>query len=234
MTEAVLFDLLGTLVPSPPCTAFRLMFDSIADVLSQPKDDFFEQWMSVNDDRLLGTFGSSEGDILHVASLFGVEVTADQMAECMQSRRSAMLEWLTPKPRTMETLTRLTELDYKLALVSDCVFDVPAVWSMTPMSELILTTVFSCVEGLRKPDKRIYLRALTKLGVNPEAALFIGDGGSNELAGAVAVGIPAVCLDDQPQDASEVLRVGVQEWHGPTVNDISEVVTLANHGPPAR
>lgn len=234
MTEAILFDLLGTLVPSPPRTAYRLMVNSIAAVLSQAKDEFFEQWMSVNDDRLLGTFGSSEGDILHVASLFGVEVTTEQMAECMQSRRATTLEWLTPKPRTMETLARLTELDCKLALVSDCVFDVPGVWSRTPMSELIPTTVFSCVEGIRKPDRRMYLRALTKLGINPEAALFIGDGGSDELRGAVNAGIPAVRLDDQPQDASEVLRVGVQEWHGPTVNDISEVVSLANHGLSAR
>ena len=234
MPEAILFDLLGTLVPSPPRTAYRLMVDRVAAVLSQPKDEFFEQWMSVNDDRLLGTFGSSEGDILHVASLFGIKVTAHQLAECMQSRRAAMLEWLTPKPRTIETLTRLTELHCKLALVSDCVFDVPAVWNMTPMSELIPTTVFSCVEGFRKPDRRMYLRALIRLGVSPETALFVGDGGSDELRGAVNAGIPAVRLDDQSPDASEVLRVGVQEWHGPTVNDIYEVVALANHGLPVR
>ena len=229
--QAVLFDLMGTLVPSATRKGYRLMVDRIAVILGQSKDEFFEQWMAVNNDRLLGTLGSSEGDIRHVATLFGVEVTDDQMAACMSSRRAATMEWLTPKPRTIETLTRLTELNCKLALVSDCVFDIPAVWGKTPMSELIPTTVFSCVEGLRKPDTRMYQRALTGLGVSPEVALFVGDGGSDELKGAVNAGIYAVHLDDQPS-VSEVLRVDVREWNGPSVTDISEVVALVSQGSP--
>ena len=124
--QAILFDLFGTLVPSATRKSYRRMVDRIADVLSLPKNEFFEQWMAVNNDRLLGTFGSSEGEVRHVATVFGVQVTDDQITKCISSRRPAMMEWLRPKPRTIETLTRLTELNCKLALVSDCVFDIPA------------------------------------------------------------------------------------------------------------
>ena len=224
--DAIIFDLLGTLVPSPLTKDYRRMIDGIADVLGLPRDEFFDRWMPANDDRLLGNFGSSEGDIQHVASLFGLDVRDHQMTECVHSRRVAMLEWLTPKTRTMNTLTRLTELDIKLALVSDCSFDVPAVWERTPLSGLITTTVFSCVERLRKPDKRMYLRALAMLDVRPASALFVGDGGSDELTGAEKVGISAVLLDDHPKDSSKEFRVDVREWYGPSIADISDVVSL--------
>ena len=70
MTSAVLFDLFGTLVPSPPIREYRNVVDSIARIAGLPVDEFYERWMSVNDDRLKGTNGSSEGDIGHVMSLF--------------------------------------------------------------------------------------------------------------------------------------------------------------------
>ena len=224
--DAVIFDLLGTLVPSPLTQDYRHMVDRIADALGLPRDEFFDRWMPVNNDRLLGTFGSSEGDIQHVASLFGLNVRDHQMAECVHSRRAAMLEWLTPKTRTMNILTRLTELDIKLALVSDCSFDVPAVWERTPLSGMITTTVFSCVERLRKPDKGMYLRALAMLDVRAASALFVGDGGSDELRGAERLGISAVLLDDHPKDSSKEFRVDVQEWYGLSIADISDVVSL--------
>lgn len=50
---------------------------------------------------------------------------------------------------------------------------------------------FSFTEGVAKPDPEIYLRALHRLGVQPEAAIFIGDGGDNELAGAEEAGLRA-------------------------------------------
>ena len=230
MTDAILFDLMGTLATGAPLAEYRLMVDRIAAGLNLPREEFFEKWMSVNNNRLLGTFQSSEGDIQHVASCFGVDVTVHEMTASMRSRRAATLEWLTPKPRAIETLRHLAELNYKLALITDCTFDVVAMWNRSPMSKLIKTTVFSCNEGYRKPDQRMYLRALTELGVSPSAAIFVGDGGSNELTGAVNVGIPAILLDDQPPGGQEVLRVGLQDWDGPRVTDISEVVALAIQG----
>ena len=44
---------------------------------------------------------------------------------------------------------------------------------------------------LLKPDPHIYELACRRLGVRPEDAAFVGDGGSNELAGAEEAGLTA-------------------------------------------
>ena len=43
-----------------------------------------------------------------------------------------------------------------------------------------------------KPDPRIYQQVLQALGVSPEDTIFVGDGGSNELAGARRAGLTAL------------------------------------------
>ena len=90
MISSVLFDLFGTLVPSPPAQGYRDVVDSIAGIAGLPADEFFSRWMSVNDDRLRGTFGSSEGEIAHVIGSFGTTLSDDQMADCIRIRRDAM------------------------------------------------------------------------------------------------------------------------------------------------
>jgi len=42
MTSAVLFDLFGTLVPSPPVREYRNVVDSVARIAGLPVDEFFE------------------------------------------------------------------------------------------------------------------------------------------------------------------------------------------------
>ncbi|MBT5319238.1 MAG: HAD-IA family hydrolase, partial [Chloroflexi bacterium] len=220
MPRAVLFDLFGTLVPSPLNSEYRSVVDSMAKVAGLNPDEFYPRWMSINDDRLKGTNRSSEGEIEQAMRLVGVTLSEEQMAECVQMRYDAMKFRLAPKPGCIEMLTQLAASGVRLGLVSDCVHDVPAIWPSTPFADLLTTTVFSCVEGTRKPDPALYHTAMNGLGVTPSESIFIGDGGSNELQGARDLGISAYFLDDQPEDQSTVLRVDVHEWDGPSINSL--------------
>ena len=225
MKRAVLFDLFGTLVPSQPLDSYRGMVDAVAETLDVPIDDFFPEWMKVNDGRLSGKFGSSETEIEVVASVFGVTPSADQMAKCVEVRRETVLSWLTPKPGALEALEKLRSDGVQVALVSDCVFDVPATWHRSPLSAKFNTTVFSCEMKVRKPDRRMYEAALTELQLEPAQAVFVGDGGSGELDGAKDVGIDAYLLDESGIDTN-VLRVDVKAWDGPRISSLSEVPGL--------
>ena len=49
--------------------------------------------------------------------------------------------------------------------------------------------------GLTKPDPEIYLKATRELGVEPDAAIFIGDGVDGELVGAGRAGLRAFRAD---------------------------------------
>jgi HAD superfamily hydrolase (TIGR01549 family) len=48
------------------------------------------------------------------------------------------------------------------------------------------------VEGYSKPDRRLFTRALTLAGVQPEEALYVGDSPVTDILGASRAGIPTV------------------------------------------
>ena len=223
MHKAVLFDLFGTLIAPPSMTVYRQMVGQIAVILGQQFENFNEPWMSINDGRLDGRFGSSEGDILAAAELVGAQVSDSQMRECMNLRRSITRDFLTPKPGVLEMLSDLQSKGIKIGLVTDCVYDVPAVWSESVFAPYFSATHFSCVTHVRKPDARAYNIVLEELSVTPGSALFVGDGGSDELNGAVRAGIKAVMIDDLTPASGEVMRVGVVDWNGPVVTSMSQI-----------
>jgi putative hydrolase of the HAD superfamily len=63
----------------------------------------------------------------------------------------------------------------------------------------------SALEGVHKPDPEIFRRALARLGVAPERALFAGDIPDIDLGGAAAAGIPGVLIDPHDHFADQGL-----------------------------
>ncbi len=55
--------------------------------------------------------------------------------------------------------------------------------------------VYSSAAGVEKPDRRIFLQALTRLRVSPGAALHVGDSRLEDAEGAMAAGLGALWLD---------------------------------------
>ena len=64
---------------------------------------------------------------------------------------------------------------------------------------------------------------LELLDTSANEALFVGDGGSDELNGAVRAGMDAVMISDLTPEPGEVMRVGVVDWSGPVVTSMSEI-----------
>ena len=67
-----------------------------------------------------------------------------------------------------------------------------AAWPRSPLRPCFDAAIFSCDVGAAKPDAGIYLAACETLGVAPAECLFVGDGGSDELRGAAALGMVPV------------------------------------------
>lgn len=88
--------------------------------------------------------------------------------------------------------------------------------------------VFSCQAGLLKPDPEIYHCALRKIGCVPEECVFIGDGGSQELMGAKAVGMTTVLsefLDVKP----EAKRKDILKYADYTITDFLDLLNVLEH-----
>lgn len=95
---------------------------------------------------------------------------------------------------TLGGLAALRGRGLRLALVSNASTAEVAAWAESPLAAQFDTAVFSCECGYAKPEPEIYRLACARLGVAPEQAMFVGDGGSDEHAGAAAVGMHPVLL----------------------------------------
>jgi len=78
----------------------------------------------------------------------------------------------------------------------------PLAWKMEwlrriGVADCIDTVACSTVVGAQKPDRRIYLHALERLGVAPARAVFVGHA-THELNGARAVGMTTVAVNYDP------------------------------------
>jgi putative hydrolase of the HAD superfamily len=85
----------------------------------------------------------------------------------------------------------LADRGVRLGVVSNGFAEDVAAWSTCPLAHRFQCAVFSCAEGVAKPDSEIYLRAVAWLNARPATTLFVGDGGDDELAGAERAGLRA-------------------------------------------
>ena len=81
---------------------------------------------------------------------------------------------------------------YKVALLSNAdAFDI-ADYGGSALRGCFDVEIFSCDVGCVKPEPEIFHKCLDALGLPASECVFVGDGGSNELAGARAVGLRTV------------------------------------------
>lgn len=89
-------------------------------------------------------------------------------------------------------LRRLRQGGLKLALLSNAdVMDIAA-YRGSALDGLFDVEIFSCDAGCAKPEAAIYHACLGGLGLEAGECVFAGDGGSDELQGAKAVGLRTI------------------------------------------
>ena len=185
MTRAVVFDLFETLVDydEEKSLAFSA---AAAELLGREPEAFHALWRE-------GRRVRDSGPMLpYLASIGIVGVEAERLLELRRSNSAELLR--SPREGVVEMLDELGRRDVRRGLITVCSEDVVDVWPQTPLAGLFDAEVFSCECRLHKPDPRIYELALELLDVAAGAAVYVGDGANDELAGAQAVGMRAVQL----------------------------------------
>jgi HAD superfamily hydrolase (TIGR01509 family) len=212
-------------VPEFPLADWEAMFAEMASALGMPVDAFRRGWRGTIVERQTGGFRTVEENVRAICERAGVEPSAEGLARALEARHRRYVRGFRPRPDAVPTLTWLRERGYRTALVSMCAPDAPAFWHASPLAGLVEVLVFSCEVGLRKPDAAIYLAAAERLGVEPSACLYVGDGSYRELTGAQAVGMHPVRIVD-PAETGEVLRPEPDDWQGPTISSLDELRRL--------
>jgi putative hydrolase of the HAD superfamily len=213
VTRAVVFDLWDTLVDFDPVVG-RAFQDQVAVRLGRDPDEFAALWFEGRAKRESGTLREY---------LLELGAPEDLVDELVNLRRDLTRRLLAPRPGAVETLGELRAQGRRVGLITVCSEDVPDVWSETPFVDLFDAAVFSCSVGMRKPDPRIYRLACHELGVEPNEAMFVGDGANDELAGAERVGMRSVLIH---REGEEPQWDEVRDWQGPRITAIPQVLSL--------
>lgn len=109
-------------------------------------------------------------------------------------------ENLYPDPEALELLPRLRSQGLILGMISNAPKRLNVLCQRMGLAlDLIVTSAEVRVE---KPDPAIFHAALSKAGVKPEEAVYVGDDYNNDIQGAERAGLKAVLLDreDKHQD----------------------------------
>ncbi|MGW5648522.1 HAD family hydrolase [Saccharopolyspora sp. NPDC003752] len=103
-------------------------------------------------------------------------------------------DFWTAYPDTVEVMRRLHEAGTKIGVISNIAFDIRPAFERIGVTGYVDEFLLSYLEGVIKPDPKIFLRACERLGVAPEEALMVGDSEEAD-GGAAAVGCRVAIVD---------------------------------------
>jgi len=146
-------------------------------------------------DRLCGREKDEFKIIRSMVDKIKPDISDTMVHEAVKIRKERFGQALINIPKeSVETLENLKKRGKKLGLVSNADVMEIALWKKSPIAHLFDSTLISCFVGYAKPDAEIYEMSMRDLSVQPGEAVFIGDGGSDELVGAKKVGLTTVMI----------------------------------------
>lgn len=221
---AVIFDFYGTLTEPLSKDELREGRARVAALLGVPVETYGAALDKSWPDRAKGKLGDLEESTRWLARECGVDLDGPKLAAVAEERVENQRKLVRIRPDAEPTLHAIKERGKRIGLITDCTDELPRMWPELPVSSHIDAPVFSVVVGLKKPDPAIYLRACADLDVKPSECLYIGDGDSNELAGAEAAGMRATRLVSRGNGDS--FTFDTVTWTGATIPTLTAVREL--------
>lgn len=187
MVQAIFFDLFETLITERET---RNKYGiSIRKELNINKTEFDRIWAELEQDRFKGIINFNEAlcILCERTHVLIDDAKIDQIAAKRIEAKSAPLKGV--EQRIVESLEKIRATNIKIGLISNCTAEEVVEWERSLLAQQFNDVIFSFQVGLLKPDPGIYLLACRRLSVEPADSLFVGDGSSNELMGALQVGM---------------------------------------------
>jgi putative hydrolase of the HAD superfamily len=209
----VIFDLWDTLVEWPIREA-EVLRERLAALVAVSDEEFADRWSRAYRPAATGPLA---------AAYLELGIPSEHVEGEVAARHEFGRRVLRPRSGAVAALAALRAVGIKLAVLSVCSEEVPAVWAETELAGLFDVETFSSDCGLMKPDSEIYLLTAEALGVEPADCLFVGDGANDELRGAEGVGMtPVLFLPEGKITPWPEVRA----WTGLRVTSIEEVREL--------
>lgn len=215
--QAVVLDLFGTLVTAPSPEERARAASRVAAVVgcdATTVESYFRSTWHVRHDGTLPALADLAAHQVRAVHGRGAAVgpVAGELRTLGQDR-------LWSAPSVVYALKSLRSKRLRLGILSDASAEIVAAWPGSPLAALVDAAVFSCTAGALKPDQRLYRHICDELDVPSDQTLYVGDGGGDELRGALAAGMAAVAV--RRRGPTNALAFGERDWSG-TVLDAVE------------
>ena len=196
--KSVIFDWGGVLIDDPRPGLLRYC----SEAFGVPLEDYTSVHDSFLDEFHKGLVSEER---------FWQQITG-KLGKSMPSARSQWYEAFrsayVPKQEMFRLASSLHDKGYKTALLSNT--ELPAVDFFHERDyDMFDVHVFSCVEGIMKPERRIYEITLERLDSKPGQAVFIDDR-QDYIQGAKEVGLNAVLFQSIDQVKGELVGLGAE------------------------
>lgn len=222
--RAVVFDFYGTLTPAASDATWVRHAAAVADALGVPAASMVAVLDESFPERISGALGDTEQTLRTLAARMGAQPTPGQIETAARVRQRHQTSLFTPRPEAVPVIGGLRARGLRIGLVSDCTAELPAAWPALALSALVDAAVFSCLEGTRKPDPRLFQAVAGRLGVSPAECLYVGDGGGRELTGASGVGMRAVLLAGPDWHRHGAVEREA-DWSGQRISSLTELTS---------
>jgi putative hydrolase of the HAD superfamily len=160
-----------------------------------------EEWELMAEDEQLyfeRATGNAKDSVDIIRKIFiknGIDKNESVMKKIAEKRMKRFQRSLSNVENSIiETLEYLFKNNKRMCLISNADIIDKDGWATSPINKYFEEAIFSCDVGALKPDRRIYEIALNKMRVSPREAVFIGDGGSEELRGAKESGMQTILV----------------------------------------
>jgi putative hydrolase of the HAD superfamily len=186
------FDLFHTLVdPEPLRPAGFDRLGTVASVCGLDRAGLAEFWSATYVERETKPIDLLDLIQRHAATC-GIVLTDHQGAALDRvfgaAEDAAILE---PDDRLVGLVARLAE-EMPVGVLSNCHEHEIRRWPDSPFAPHVTVFGGSCRIGAMKPDREAYTWIIDELGADPATSIYVGNGGSDELAGAREAGFGAV------------------------------------------
>ena len=188
--KVVIFDLFETLITEWGHKKYTKN-EMCAD-LGIEREKFDIYWDEKGDDRYLGEI-SFEDSLLYVCEKMEKSIDTSVIANIIDKRirtKSVCFDYVNPD--VLQLLKNLKALGLRTAIISNCSSEEVNVLKESEIYKYFDEVILSYEVHMKKPDSCIYEETAKRLGVSLSECVFVGDGGSNELVGARAVGMKAI------------------------------------------
>ena len=142
----------------------------------------------------------------------GIAEDHDRLFEALYTRFTDMATYRL-HPDALPTLERLRRTDLVLGLISNFEEWLERLLEALKVHHFFAVTVISGVEGVEKPDPRIFRIALDRAGVEPGESVYVGDHPFFDVAAARQAGMVPVLIDRRGRhpDADELRITSLED-----------------------